>query len=85
MRYVGDIATTETYKILLYTWNEKYIVKIEAGPYEQLYKVNQLDFLGDETAIREVFADDVFLKSIFARFQQMHADFGEVLHRLDLL
>ena len=47
MRYVGDIATTDSYKISLYTWNEKYIVKIEAGPYEQMYKVNQLDFLGD--------------------------------------
>jgi len=84
MRYVGDIATTDTYKILLYTWNEKYIVKIEAGPYEQIYKVNQLDFLGDEAALRAIFSDETFLKSVFSRFQQMHSDFDEVLTRFDL-
>lgn len=85
MRYVGDIATTDSYKISLYTWNEKYIVKIEAGPYEQMYKVNQLDFLGDEAALREVFTDEAFLKSVFARFQQMHSDFNDVLARFDLV
>ncbi|MBB3837034.1 hypothetical protein FHS57_001028 [Runella defluvii] len=85
MRYVGDIATTDSYKISLYTWNEKYIVKIEAGPYEQMYKVNQLDFWGDEAALREIFADEVFLKSVFARFQQMHSDFNDVLTRFDLV
>lgn len=85
MRYVGDIATTNAYKIALYTWNEKYIVKVEAGLYEQIYKVSEMDFLGGETEIRALFADDVFLKNILERFRQMHADFQEVLTRHDVI
>lgn len=77
MRYVDDIASTEHYKIALYTWNGKYIVKVEAGLYEQIYKLSELDFLGDEADVRKIFTDERFLKTIFQRFQQMHNDFEE--------
>lgn len=83
MRYVGDIANTKSYKIGLYTWNGKYIVKVEAGLYEQTYKVSEMDFLGDENDIHKLFTDETFLKTVFARFHQMHADFQEVIERLE--
>lgn len=79
MRYVGDITSTDTYKIGLYTWNGKYIVKVEAGLYEQTYKISELDFFGDESDIRKIFTDETFLKTVFARFQQMHNDFQAVV------
>jgi hypothetical protein len=84
MRYVGDITSTDNYKIALYTWNSKYIVKVEAGLYEQTYKVNEMDFLGDEADIRKLFSDEIFLKTIFARFQEMHLDFQDAIERNDI-
>ncbi len=85
MRYVGDITNTDNYKIALYTWNEKYIVKIEAGLYEQIYKISEMDFLGGEGEIRALFTDDAFLKTILERFRQMHQDFQDVLSRHDVI
>jgi len=85
MRYVGDISSTDHYKIALYTWNGKYIVKVETGLYEQIYKVSEMDFLGDEADIRRVFADEDFLKTIFARFNQMNADFQQTMEKNGLL
>ncbi|MFN8347205.1 MAG: hypothetical protein U0X91_19540 [Spirosomataceae bacterium] len=85
MRYVGDIANTQTYKIGLYTWNGKYIVKVEAGLYEQIYKVSEMDFLGGEDDIRKLFTDESFLKTVFARFNQMHADFQEVIEKYEAI
>jgi hypothetical protein len=84
MRYVGDITSTDNYKIVLYTWNSKYIVKVEVGLYEQTYKVSEMDFLGDEADIRKLFSDEIFLKTIFARFQEMHLDFQDAIERNDI-
>ena len=78
MRYISDIPN-DFFKISLYTWSGKYIVKIEAGPYEQTYKVSELDFGGTEEDIRAAFANEAFLKTIADRFQQMHADFQAIL------
>lgn len=83
MRYVGDIISTDTYKIGLYTWNGKHIVKVEAGMYEQIYKISEMDFLGSESDIRAMFKDEKFLKTVFARFAQMHSDFGEVMEQYE--
>ena len=80
MRYVSDIAS-DFFKIGLYVWNGKYIVKVEAGLYEQTYKVSEMDFVGDENDLRTLFADETFLKTIAARFLQMDADFQEVMER----
>ncbi|MCU0340686.1 MAG: hypothetical protein MUE30_12445 [Spirosomaceae bacterium] len=84
MRYVGDIKSTDAYKIGLYTWNGKHIVKVEAGMYEQIYKISEMDFLGGEAEIHAMFKDEKFLKTVFARFEQMHSDFGEVLEQYEI-
>ncbi|MFN4145685.1 MAG: hypothetical protein ACK4GN_07665 [Runella sp.] len=83
MRYVGEITTTDTYKIGLYAWNGKFIVKVEAGNYEQTYKISEIDFSGSEADIRALFADEAFLKTILERFGQMHRDFMQVVQRFD--
>ena len=38
MRMVGDFPHPK-FKITLFSWNEKYLVKIEAGLFEQVYKI----------------------------------------------
>lgn len=76
MRYLKDIAHPQL-KIGLYAWNSKYIVKIEAGPYEQTYKVAEFDVTGPDEV--ESFLSESFLASVVTRFQQMDADWTETM------
>ncbi|QIP14571.1 hypothetical protein G8759_19115 [Spirosoma aureum] len=71
MRFVQDIPHSQ-FRIGLYAWNSKYIVKIEAGPYEQTYKISEMDLT--ETDDVSTMLDDTFLATVAQRFQQMDAD-----------
>jgi len=71
MRFVQDIPHPQ-FRIGLYAWNGKYIVKIEAGPYEQTYKINEMD-LSDPDAVPAML-DVPFLSRVAQRFQEMDAD-----------
>ncbi|WP_420148025.1 hypothetical protein [Spirosoma sp.] len=71
MRFVQDIPHPH-FRIGLYAWNSKYIVKIEAGLYEQTYKINELD-LTDSSALSSML-DEPFLNRVALRFQEMNAD-----------
>jgi hypothetical protein len=78
MRYIGDIPNS-AFKMGLYAWNGKYIVKIEAGLYEQTYKVSELDFVGNENDVRALMTNETFLKQVADRFRAMHDDFQTLL------
>ncbi|GHB82178.1 hypothetical protein [Persicitalea jodogahamensis] len=83
MRYLKDIPHAQ-YKIGLYQWNGKYIVKFEAGgQYEQIYKIDETEFESVEEL--ESILDEKFISTISGRFQQMHADTQESMKRHDLL
>lgn len=72
MRYLKDIPNSQ-YKISLFQWNGKYILKFEAGGhYEQTYKLDETEIL----AVEEIDAilDEEFLKSVTQRFFQMARD-----------
>ncbi|QMW05592.1 hypothetical protein [Spirosoma foliorum] len=71
MRFVQDIPNPQ-FRIGLYAWNSKYIVKIEAGPYEQTYKVSEMDLI-DPAAVPSLL-DQEFLTKVSQRFQDMDAD-----------
>ncbi|GAB4055432.1 hypothetical protein [Spirosoma litoris] len=71
MRFVQDIPNPQ-FRIGLYAWNSKYIVKIEAGPYEQTYKVSEMDLI-DPAAVPDLL-DQEFLTKVSQRFQDMDAD-----------
>jgi len=76
MRYLKDIAHPHL-KISLYAWNSKYIVKIEAGPYEQTYKVAEFDVTGIEEV--DTLLSPRFLDTVLARFKQMDVDWTEAM------
>jgi hypothetical protein len=76
MRYIKDIAHPQV-KISLYSWNSKYIVKIEAGPYEQTYKVAEYDVPSPDAIDNLLTAS--FLEKVIARFQDMDQDWGEAV------
>ncbi|QJW90050.1 hypothetical protein HNV11_12035 [Spirosoma taeanense] len=82
MRFVQDIPHPQ-FRIGLYAWNGKYIVKIEAGPYEQTYKISEMDLTsaGDVPAM----LDDAFLARVAQRFADMDTDWTATGERNDVL
>ncbi|WP_247236373.1 hypothetical protein [Telluribacter sp. SYSU D00476] len=79
MRYIHDIPHPQ-YKISLYQWNGKYIIKFEAGGmYEQTYKLDETEVSSPEE-VHQIL-DDTFMARVTERFTAMHADFGDSLIR----
>jgi hypothetical protein len=83
MRYIHDIPNPQ-YKISLFQWNGKYIIKFEAGGlYEQTYKLDQTE-VGEPEELNQIMDED-FLAKVTERFAAMHADFGGTLLRNGIL
>jgi hypothetical protein len=77
MRFIKDIPN-DFCKAGLYSFNNKYVIRFEAGMYEQIYKVSELDISGEEE-IEEIFKKE-FLEKIANRFKEMDQDFESVLN-----
>ncbi len=74
MRVLRDIPH-ELYKIQIFQYNEKYIVKIELDQFEQTYKIGQLDVNSlDEI---ENMVTDQLLSNALKRFVQMREDWQD--------
>ncbi|AQG79222.1 hypothetical protein [Spirosoma montaniterrae] len=82
MRYVQDIPNPQ-FKIGLYAWNGKYIVKIEAGPYEQTYKISELDVSSADEVL--LLLDEPFLSRVAGRFRDMDLDWQQSADRHGVL
>lgn len=80
MRFVHDIPHPQ-FRIGLYAWNGKYILKIEAGPYEQTYKVGELDIAGADSV--RAMLDEPFLAAVTRRFREMDTDWQATGDRND--
>ena len=80
MRVIASYNHPE-FKITLYAWNGKFILKFEQSLLEQTYKIPETDFSGD-LDIQKLLADEQFLAQIKAQFAAMRnilADFHEKL------
>lgn len=82
MRYIKDIADTR-FKISIYQWNNKYIIKMESGMYEQTYKIDQYEVSNIEEL--EKCIDAVFLEAVNERFDAMNGDFTASLTRNEVI
>ena len=71
MRLISNIPH-ELYQISIFEWNNKYILKIESGPYEQSYKVDAMEI--GESEIPSLLNEE-FMKGVTRRFNEMHGDF----------
>lgn len=74
MRVVAEIPHP-IMKITVFSWNEKYHIKFEAGQFEQTFKIGQLDVTGLEEVKSMV--TDTFSQQVLERFVSMRSDFGE--------
>lgn len=80
MRVVAEIPR-EDFKITVFSWNSKYLVKFERGNYEQTYKVSEMDLTGDDD-IKALIHDEAFLTSVKERFMAMSRDFHVGLEKI---
>ena len=71
MRVIAEIPHSK-YKIQLFSYNAKYLLKIELDEYEQIYKINELDVLGIEE-LKSMITEEL-LENSLQRFISMRTD-----------
>jgi hypothetical protein len=82
MRVVADIPHPE-FKIQIFSWNGKFILKIEAGIYEQAFRINEETVGGDIEKVKTIITDD-FIKNCRLRFLAMREDLGIALNNVKI-
>ncbi|MCU0324499.1 MAG: hypothetical protein MUF45_04520 [Spirosomaceae bacterium] len=80
MKFLKELPNSYC-KANLYYWNNKFIIKFEAGMFEQTYKISEMDVSGEDE-IEEIIGD-TFLEKVVERFKQMQDDFDYVLDSVD--
>ncbi len=71
MRVIDEIPH-ERFKIQIFNYNSKYIVKIELGQFEQSYKIGEIDVMGLDD-VKGMITQD-FLSGCLKRFVTMRED-----------
>ncbi|HET6243346.1 MAG: hypothetical protein H0V01_11270 [Bacteroidetes bacterium] len=76
MRVVDEIPH-ELFKITVFSWNAKYIIKFELDNFEQSYKISENDVSGIEELKNSV--NETFLDEVFEHFLAMRKSFGKAI------
>jgi hypothetical protein len=71
MRVIADIPHSK-YKIQVFSYNSKYLVKIELGQFEQIFKIGETDVMGLED-VKTMITDEL-LENSLDRFISMRSD-----------
>ncbi|HET9486911.1 MAG TPA: hypothetical protein VFO54_05730 [Chryseosolibacter sp.] len=81
MRLVREIANPD-FKITIFSWNNRYLIKLEQGVLEQTFKIPVTDLPGDDD-VNELL-DAEFLQQANGRFQEMGHSLYEARKRCGL-
>lgn len=68
-------------RISILSWNEKWIIEIEAGQYKQSYKIAQ-DSVAGLDAVKKLVTPRL-LSATLDRFRSMHEDFAQAFAGLN--
>jgi hypothetical protein len=68
MRVVKEIHYQQ-FKITIFHWNNRYLIKLESGSFEQTFKISELDVLSEAEVL--ALLDETFLKEAVTRFDEM--------------
>lgn len=79
MRVVHEVSHPAC-KITVFSWNMKYLIKLERGLIEQTFKVPELEVTGDDDI--EKLLTGVFLEKAISRFDEMEASLVEALQTI---
>jgi len=78
MRVVKEIISAN-YKITIFHWNNRYLIKFESGALEQTFKVSELDVSSESEVVAML--DDIFLKEVSRRFEEMAESLAGAVQR----
>jgi len=81
MRVLAELPHPDC-KITLFSMNQKYIIKLERGAFEQIYKISELDITDGVNGVFQLL-DSEFINSAVKRFNQMRLDFDQSYKRYD--
>lgn len=79
MRVIAELPHPEC-KITIFSMNQKFIIKLEKGVFEQVYKISELDVTDGLNGVFKIL-DDQFMKNASDRFLEMRSDFNEAYQR----
>jgi len=79
MRVVAEIPHPEV-KITIFHWNNRYLIKLEAGLLEQTFKIPEYDVTSEDDA-RNVISE-AFIQSAIHRFNDMAKSLHEAIDSL---
>ena len=81
MRLVREIPNPD-FKITIFSWNNRYLIKLEQGVLEQTYKIPETDVMGEEALYSILDAE--FLQQAATRFHEMGHSLYEARRRQGL-
>lgn len=80
MRIVKQIPHDQ-FKITIFSWNDKYLLKLEIGQFEQVYKVRHTDVDGLDDLVECI--DTCFLQEAMEQFKGMRSSFSDAFKRVN--
>ena len=81
MRLVRELAHPDC-KITIFSWNNRYLIKLEQGTLEQTFKIPEMDITSEDDLVDLLDAE--FLQQAGLRFQEMGYSFHEARKRSGL-
>ncbi len=78
MRVVKEIPY-QHFKITIFHWNNRYLIKLESGSFEQTFKISELDVFSEDEVL--ALLDDTFLEQALHRFDDMAESLSLALGR----
>lgn len=79
MRVVGEIPHPEC-KITIFHWNNRYLIKLEVGPFEQTFKVSEYE-ITSEADLQKIVNQD-FISQAMARFSDMSRSLSDATNEI---
>ena len=81
MRIVAELPHPEC-RITIFSMNQKFIIKLEKGIYEQTYKLSEMDLVDGVDGVFKIL-DEEFMKTAAERFSKMRSDFNSAFIRYE--
>lgn len=79
MRLIKDFVQDGA-RISVFHWNNKYLIKLEAGPFEQTFKMDEFDLDSEDQL--HLLIDSGFIHQCMERFGSMAAQLAEARRKL---
>ena len=81
MRLVRELSNPD-FKITIFSWNNRYLIKLEQGVLEQTYKIPEPDIIDEKDL--DFLLDAEFLQQANRRFEEMGHSLYEARQRRGL-